>query len=211
MTKTELKEIEVDKIKSNPMQPREHFDREKLKELAESILSNGLINPIQVKKREKIFEIVSGERRWQAHKIAGLKTIQAFVKTYKDKVQEMVESLVENLQRENLTSVERENCVYNLWKVGKFKGYRELARKLGANRQTIEGLIHSKEFRDASNLHEKITTRSIEDTKGLQEKDRKKLLKQVEIGRVGAEEVREYARTIKKEPKEIPTTRVNKH
>ena len=108
MAKTELKTIPVNDILANFSQPREQFDRTKTKELAESILSNGLINPITVRvyKNGK-YMIVSGERRWQAHKIAKLKTIQAFVKEYKSEGQWMLESLIENVHREDLAPLER--------------------------------------------------------------------------------------------------------
>lgn len=105
----ELKQIPTDKILANFYQPRIKFDREKIKELAESILSNGLINPITIKedkKRKGKFMIVSGERRWQAHKVAKLKTISAFVKDYKNEGQFMVESLIENIHREDLSDSE---------------------------------------------------------------------------------------------------------
>lgn len=107
MVKIELKEIDVDKIKPNPMQPREHFDRFKLKELSESIKEIGLINPITVRKKGKQFEIVAGERRWKAHQIAKKKKILTLSKEYSNEGQVAVESLIENVHRENLASIER--------------------------------------------------------------------------------------------------------
>ncbi len=77
MSNMELKQIQVDQILANFYQPRVKFDKEGIKELAESILGNGLINPITVRKwKDERFMIVAGERRWRAHKVAGLKTIQ---------------------------------------------------------------------------------------------------------------------------------------
>lgn len=104
----ELKEIQIGKIQANPSQPRESFDKEKIKELAESILSNGLINPITVReiKKDK-YEIVAGERRWRASQVANLKTIQAVVKTYKNDGQVAIESLIENVHREDLSVEEK--------------------------------------------------------------------------------------------------------
>ncbi len=98
----ELKEIDVDKVKPNPMQPREHFDREKLKELSDSIKELGLINPITVRKKGNQYEIVAGERRWKAHQIAKKKKILAIDKEYKNEGQVAIESLVENVQRTDL-------------------------------------------------------------------------------------------------------------
>jgi len=106
-TKQTLQEIPIEKVLANFYQPRTKFDKEKGKELAESILSNGLINPITVRTwKGGRYMIVAGERRWRAHKIAKLKTITAFVKDYKSQGQFMVESLIENLHREDLTDWE---------------------------------------------------------------------------------------------------------
>lgn len=199
-----LEQIQIKKILASFTQPRRDFNKEKIKELAESILSNGLINPIIVRKwKGGRFMIVAGERRWRAHKLAGLKTIQGFVKEYKKDIDWQVESLVENWQREDLTSVERENNVYALWKTGMFKTQKELAIRLGANSGRIGHIINAKEFRDKTKLRGAISTRTIEDTEGIEDKDRKKLLKQVEIGKVKADDVREVTRTIKKAPKEV--------
>ncbi len=200
----ELKQIPIDKILANFSQPREQFDRAKTKELAESILSNGLINPISVRvyKNGK-FMIVSGERRWQAHKIAGLNNIQAFVKEYKNDIDWQIESLVENWQREDLTSTERENNVYALWKTGKFATIRNLSKRLGAGEFTITNIIRVKEIRDKEAIPGNVPTRTIRDAGGLESKDRKKLLKQVEKGKVSSEKVVDYARAIKKAPEEV--------
>jgi len=108
MAQTELKTIPVNQILANFSQPREKFDRATIKELAESILSNGLINPITVRKyKGNKYMIVSGERRWQAYKFAGLKNIQAFVKEYENDGQIAIESLIENVHREDLKPIER--------------------------------------------------------------------------------------------------------
>jgi len=103
----EIREIPIDKIKPNSQQSRENFDKEKLQELAESILSNGQINPITVREVKSGYELVAGERRWKAHKIAKIKNIQAIVKQYKEEGEWMVESLIENVHREDLEPIER--------------------------------------------------------------------------------------------------------
>jgi len=206
MTKTELKTIPINKILANFSQPREIFDRTKIKELAESILSNDLINPITVRKwKNGKYMIVSGERRWQAHKVAGLKNISAFVKEYKDDVAWKIESLIENLQREDLTSTEREKFVYEIWKTGKFKSYAELARKLGYKDYTSIGtLIRAKEDREKLGVRTpKISTLTIETTRGLPDKERKEIFKKVERGDIIPERVKEIVPVIRKAPEEI--------
>jgi len=99
-------EIPVDKIKTNPFQPRAQFDEQALHELAQSIKQLGIIQPITVKKEEDgTFTVISGERRLRASKLAGLKTIPAYVRLANDR--EMLEmALVENLQREDLDPIE---------------------------------------------------------------------------------------------------------
>jgi len=104
----ELQTIKVDNILANFYQPRVKFDKDKIQELAESILSNGLINPITVREwKGGRYMIVSGERRWRAHKVANIKEIPAFVKTYSNDGQFMVDSLIENIHREDLSPTEK--------------------------------------------------------------------------------------------------------
>lgn len=103
----ELKEIDINKIKPNPMQPRERFDTVKLNQLADSIKQVGLVQPIIVEEKSKgEFEIISGERRWKAHSKAKLKSILALVKKYDEDLQKKKELLAGNLNRENLSDWE---------------------------------------------------------------------------------------------------------
>ena len=101
-----IAEIEISKIEANPFQPRKEFNDESLKELSTSIKELGVIQPITVKKLENgNFQLISGERRTRASKLAGLKKIIAFVRDADD--QGMLEmALVENIQREDLNSIE---------------------------------------------------------------------------------------------------------
>lgn len=101
-----VKEIETDKIDLNPFQPRTNFNEEALAELAESIRTMGIIQPITVRITEgDRYQLIAGERRLRASKIAGLKTIPAYIRTADD--QSMLEmGLIENIQREDLNSIE---------------------------------------------------------------------------------------------------------
>jgi len=132
----ELKQIQTDKILANFSQPREHFDKEKIRELSESILSNGLINPITVREYKDKFMIVAGERRWQAHKVAGLKTISAFVKEYKNDGVWMIESLIENVHREDLMPLEKAKFLKKIKDIENISE-RELAKKVGISQTVI--------------------------------------------------------------------------
>ena len=101
----DIKEIPVSEIRPNPYQPRKTFNDEALNELAESIKNYGVFQPIIVKKGLRGYDLIAGERRLRASKIAGLTKIPAIVKEFTD--DEMREiSLLENIQRENLTAIE---------------------------------------------------------------------------------------------------------
>jgi len=102
---SDIVQIPLSDIRPNPYQPRKNFDKEALDELATSIRNYGVFQPIIVKKSIKGYDLVAGERRLRASKLAGLETIPAIVKEFSD--EEMREiALLENLQRENLTSIE---------------------------------------------------------------------------------------------------------
>ncbi|MDY5957625.1 ParB/RepB/Spo0J family partition protein [Frisingicoccus sp.] len=100
----ELK-LKIDEIEPNRLQPRKKFDEDTLQELSESIKQFGLIHPIIVKKKDTYYEIIAGERRWRAARIAGLDEIPVIVKEYTDK-ESMEIAIVENLQREDLNPIE---------------------------------------------------------------------------------------------------------
>ncbi len=100
-----VNEIDLSKIDVNPFQPRSHFDEESLNELADSIKKLGIIQPITVRKVNDRYQLITGERRFRASKIAGLTTIPAYVRTADD--QGMLEmALVENIQRQDLDAIE---------------------------------------------------------------------------------------------------------
>lgn len=104
-SESDIVQIPLGEIRSNPYQPRKNFDQQSLDELATSIRNYGVFQPIIVKKSIKGYDLVAGERRLRASKLAGLETIPAIVKNFSD--EEMREiALLENLQRENLTSIE---------------------------------------------------------------------------------------------------------
>lgn len=97
--------ISINKIEPNREQPRKNFNEDSLQELAESIKQFGVIQPLLLQKKEGYYEIIAGERRWRAARIAGLKELPAIVKEYSS--QEMVEiALIENIQREDLNPIE---------------------------------------------------------------------------------------------------------
>ena len=97
--------VDINKVEPNREQPRKNFDEDALLELAESIKQFGLLQPILVQDRKTYYEIIAGERRWRASKIAGLKEVPVIIRNYTE--QEIVEiSLIENIQREDLNPIE---------------------------------------------------------------------------------------------------------
>ena len=110
----EIVELDINELRPNPYQPRTIFDEDSLKELAESIKENGVFQPIIVKKSIKGYDVIAGERRLRASKLAGKKTIPAIIRQISD--EKMAEiALLENLQRENLSAMEEAEA-YNALK-----------------------------------------------------------------------------------------------
>jgi ParB family transcriptional regulator, chromosome partitioning protein len=135
-----IMEIPITQIEVNPFQPRTHFDEEALTELADSIKVHGIIQPITVRKlAHNQFQLISGERRFQASKRAGLEKIPAYVRSADD--QQMLEmALIENIQRENLNAIEIALSYQRLITECSLK-QEELGDRVGKNRATITNYL----------------------------------------------------------------------
>ena len=132
-------EIDLSQIRSNPYQPRKVFDEETLNELADSIKVYGVVEPVILKKSVKGYEIVAGERRCKASKIAGLTTVPAIIKDFTD--EEMMEiALLENIQREDLNPVDTAISISNILQV-KDMTQEEFSKKFGKSRSYITNLL----------------------------------------------------------------------
>ncbi len=138
-TKEEIVEINLDELRANPYQPRKNFDEEALKELSESIKEHGVFQPIIVKKSIKGYEIIAGERRVRASKMAGLTKIPAIVRNLSDELM-MEIALLENLQRENLNSIE-EALAYKSMLDELQITQEQLAIKVGKSRSHITNML----------------------------------------------------------------------
>ena len=137
-TKKELT-LPIDKIEPNPDQPRNQFDEDTLQELADSIKQYGMLQPILVTPKDDFYEIIAGERRWRAAKIAGVKEVPVIVKEYTD--QEILEiGLIENIQREDLNPYEKALGIRNLMdKYGLTQ--EEVSKRIGKSRSAVSNTV----------------------------------------------------------------------
>lgn len=139
VSESDIVEIPLSEIRSNPYQPRKKFNDDALHELAESIKNYGVFQPIIVKKSIRGYDLIAGERRVRASKLAGLEKIPAIVKDFSDELMREI-ALLENLQRENLTSIEL------AWA---YKGLidslhitqDELANRIGKSRSSVTNIL----------------------------------------------------------------------
>jgi len=133
-------EISLEEIEVNPFQPRSHFDQEAILELAESIQIHGIIQPITVRRlTDHQYQLISGERRYQAAKLAGLKAIPVYIRSAND--QQMLEmALIENIQRENLNAIEIALSYQRLMSECSLK-QEELGERVGKNRTTVTNYL----------------------------------------------------------------------
>lgn len=127
--------VDINKVEPNREQPRKNFDEDALLELSESIKQFGLLQPILVQDRDTYYEIIAGERRWRAAKLAGLKEIPVIIRKYSE--QEIVEiSLIENIQREDLNAIEEAQAYKRLMTEFKLK-QDEIAERVSKSRTAV--------------------------------------------------------------------------
>lgn len=138
-TNEEIIDIELSELRPNPYQPRKVFDDEALKELSASIKEHGVFQPIIIKKSIKGYEIIAGERRVRASKLAGLDKIPAIIRDFTDE-QMMEIALLENLQRENLTAIE-EAYAYKAMIEKLSLTQDELSKKVGKSRSHLTNIL----------------------------------------------------------------------
>lgn len=135
----DIKNIDINLIKANVNQPRKFFDKEKIKELSDSIKEHGVIQPLIVVKKNNDYIIVAGERRYRASIMAGLKEIPVIVKEYDEKEISEV-SLIENLQREDLNEIEKAEA-YNELKETFNMTQEDIAKRLGTSRTAVANTL----------------------------------------------------------------------
>ena len=135
-----IQEISIDKLISGKFQPRKSFNLESIKELSDSIIEQGLMQPIIVRKADKnLFEIIAGERRWRAAQLAKLKTMPAIVRDINDRSASII-ALIENMQREDLTALEEAEGIQKM--INEFGMTHEAAADaVGKSRSSVTNLL----------------------------------------------------------------------
>lgn len=138
-TDGQVRIVRITNIEPDRSQPRKNFNQEKLTELAESIKSKGLLEPILVQKKGDHYEIIAGERRWRACKLAGLQEIPVMVKTYDD-LEKVEVSLIENIQREDLNPIEEARAYKKLSEEFHLT-QEEIAEKVSKDRSSVTNAL----------------------------------------------------------------------
>jgi ParB family transcriptional regulator, chromosome partitioning protein len=201
-------DIPVDHIRPNPHQPRTEFKEEALEELSASIKEHGLIQPITVRYLgERRFELISGERRLRATKMAGISEIPAYIREANDE-QIIAFALIENIQREQLNPIEISLGYQRLIdECGYTQG--EVANKVGKNRTTVTNmlrLLQLPDFIQAALRDESISTghaRALINLKS--EVDQKKILKKIRSGSLSVRQTEELVRSFEKKNEQART------
>jgi len=140
--------VDVDKIKPNPFQPRREFDEARLKDLADSIRQYGILQPLTVSRVEKIgeegisveYELIAGERRLRASKLAGIDQVPVVIRVGDDNMAKLELAIIENLQREDLNAVERARAFMRLAEEFKFT-HGQIGQKVGKSREYVSNTL----------------------------------------------------------------------
>lgn len=205
--------VPVDHIRKNPHQPRKEFDEEKLEELGASIKKHGLIQPITVRYiGEKRFELISGERRLRAAKLAGLKEIPAFIREADDE-QSMAFALIENIQREELNPLEVALGYKRLLEEFDYT-QAEVAERVGKNRTTVTNMLRLLNLPDFIQSALKSNQISMGHARALitieDEDVQQKILKKVIDEGLSVRQIEEAVRKVMNPPKSKKKTKTQK-
>jgi ParB family transcriptional regulator, chromosome partitioning protein len=139
MSKDKIVHLKLSQIKANDHQPRSIFDEVKIKELSESIVDHGVLQPIIVRSKDHYYEIVAGERRYRACTLLNLESIPAIIKEFDEEEAASV-ALIENIQREDLSAIEEARAYKQLMEINDLK-QEELATRLGKAQSTVANKI----------------------------------------------------------------------
>lgn len=136
---SEIKQVKIDEIEINPHQPRSFFNEEAIEELAISIKENGLVQPITVRLKGRGFELIAGERRLRACRLLGYENVPAYIVSSNES-ESMYMALIENIQRENLSSIEEAKAYLRIMQLNRMT-QAELSSKIGKSQPAIANKI----------------------------------------------------------------------
>lgn len=193
-------ELEISKVYPNPNQPRKQFDD--IEELAATIKESGLLQPITVLKKDNGYMIISGERRYKAHLHNEAKTIKAYIL---DVTPESVEelTLIENIQRNDLTDFETAKYIVKLWETGRYEKKLDLAKKLGKSESYISKAFSSLKLddeilEDIEQNNKNISVSVMDEISRVKDKEvQKKVYEKYSAGEITRDEIKEFK--VKKE------------
>lgn len=143
-----IQKLEITVVDPNPEQPRQHFDPEALKELADSIQQHGILQPLVVSPEGGRYRIIAGERRWRAAQIAKLKTVPAIVRTAKE-LEQLELAIIENVQRVDLSSLEQAVSIERLHQQFSTP-YETIAKRLGKAHSTVVNIVRLLQLPEAA-------------------------------------------------------------
>lgn len=196
--------VKISKIEPNREQPRKDFKEEQLQELADSIRQYGVLQPLLVQKKGDLYEIIAGERRWRAAKLAGVKEIPVVIREY-GKQQAMEIALIENVQREDLNPIEEAVAYQRLMQEFHLK-QEEIAERVSKNRSTITNsmrLLNLVPEVQKMLMEGLITSGHARALLAIQDEDNQlKLAEKIVQNHLSVREVEKAVKAIGKEPKE---------
>jgi ParB family transcriptional regulator, chromosome partitioning protein len=207
-THAQIREVALGRILTNPAQPRLSYEEDSLTELADSIREHGVLQPILVRPVGSQYELIAGERRWRASRLAGRDTIPAIVADF-DEETALEVSIIENLQREDVSPLE-EAAMYS--KMTGF-GYsvRQLAQKIGKDKGYVENRLRlaaaPPEVRDLVSVRKDTISHAYELMKLTDERLRRRLAKRVAAGELSLAKLRAITGGDADEPDAAPTKR----
>lgn len=204
----ELKTIQINKIVPNPYQPRQYFNEEGIAELANSIKENGLIQPISVRKRKGMYELIVGERRYRALLSLGCEEVEVYVLD-ENESGSMNKALIENIQRENLSAVEEAKAYVKIMQYQRIT-QSELAKQMGKSQPSVankirllglnEKIQHAVEAKSISERHARAML-------SLDEKQQEKMLQSILQEGLSVEQTEKKIKEIKGSKKNKPQTK----
>lgn len=202
----EVSFVKITKVEPNREQPRKNFDEDSLLELSESLKQYGVLQPLLVQDKKDYFEIIAGERRWRAAKMAGLKEIPVIIKNLTD--EEMVEiSLIENIQRENLNPIEEAMAFKRLLNEFHLK-QDEVAERVSKSRTAVTNSMRLLKLSDQVQqmvIDDLLTTGHARALLGIEDKDKQYALAQkIFDEKLSVRETEKLVKKMQNEKKETP-------